>query len=264
MKNFELFICPKCGKNLYAKALSLYCDSGHCYDIARAGYVNLVLGSKRTPSGDGDAAIAARRKVMAAGYYDRLYAFFEELTPEDAFLDVGTADGSLPGRLSEKFPDTSFYGTDLSKYAIEKAAKTYKNVCFAVANNAKLPFADASFDTVSAVFTTVFPSEFARVLKPGGKFVRVTPGKDHLIEIRRALYDEVRENAYDDSLPEGFERLCSAELKDSFRVGRELMPELIRMTPYGVKSDRERLKAVSEGECEVSLDFRADTFIKEG
>ena len=263
MQESKLFICPKCGKELNIRERSYYCENGHCYDIARAGYVNLVLGSKRTPSGDGETSIAARRNVMAAGYYNKLYEYIEQLPPKGAFLDIGTADGSLPGRLSEIFPDVEFYGTDLSKFAIERAAKTYKKVCFAVANNAKLPFKEQSFDMLSAVFTTVFPAEIGRVLKRGGLFIKVTPGKDHLIELRRVLYDSVREKVADDTLPHGFSHISQVDLQDKFFVGKDLMPELIRMTPYGVKSSKSRLNAAADGEGEISLDFRVDIYRKE-
>lgn len=34
--------CPVCGGVLHREERSLRCGAGHCYDIARQGYVNLL------------------------------------------------------------------------------------------------------------------------------------------------------------------------------------------------------------------------------
>ena len=262
MEKFAVYICPKCGKKLYLNGGSLRCEEGHCYDVSSAGYVNLVAGSHRTGGGDGDFAVAAREKIMDAGYYRKLCDCIAREDISGRFLDVGTADGSLPGQLKAAFPNAEFYGTDLSKFAIKHAAKRYKDVGFAVANSAKLPVASGSVDWLSAVFTTIFPEEFSRVLAAGGRFIRVTPGREHLIELRRKLYDEVRENETGSTV-KGFTRLSSESVRDVFRAEGELSEALIGMTPYGVRSSKARREAIKGEPIEVTLEFIVEIFKKE-
>ena len=55
--------CPVCGNTLHREDRTLRCQKGHCYDVARQGYVNLLMSNhstaKRHP--DDKAMDAARR-----------------------------------------------------------------------------------------------------------------------------------------------------------------------------------------------------------
>ena len=50
-----------------------------------------------------------------------------------------------------------------------------------------LPLRDGVADTVLSVFSPRNGAEFARILKPGGKLITVTPAPDHLAELIRHL-----------------------------------------------------------------------------
>ena len=52
MKNNIGFICPVCKKPLVKNEKSYICESGHNFDIAKSGYVNLLTGSSRKNHGD--------------------------------------------------------------------------------------------------------------------------------------------------------------------------------------------------------------------
>lgn len=54
--------CPVCGGVLHREERSLRCGAGHCYDIARQGYVNLLRSnqSKSKRHGDDKRMVAAR------------------------------------------------------------------------------------------------------------------------------------------------------------------------------------------------------------
>ena len=54
--------CPVCGGALHREERSLRCGAGHCYDIARQGYVNLLRSnqSKSKRHGDDKRMVAAR------------------------------------------------------------------------------------------------------------------------------------------------------------------------------------------------------------
>ena len=46
-----MLVCPKCGKRLVREGQSYRCERGHCYDVARQGYTNLLI-RKQKESGD--------------------------------------------------------------------------------------------------------------------------------------------------------------------------------------------------------------------
>ncbi|HDM2782504.1 TPA: hypothetical protein PZN16_002957 [Staphylococcus aureus] len=51
----------------------------------------------------------------------------------------------------------------------------------------QLPIRDESIDAISVVFAPRNPSEFQRVLAPGGQVIVLTPGAGHLDELREPL-----------------------------------------------------------------------------
>jgi ubiquinone/menaquinone biosynthesis C-methylase UbiE len=95
-----------------------------------------------------------------------------------AFLDVGCGDGSLVAAVAGRWPDVRSTGIDLLLGRIEVASTRVPGAAFVVGSADALPFADNSFDIVSAI--TLFSSipseqmeaavaaEVGRVLRPGG------------------------------------------------------------------------------------------------
>ncbi len=97
------------------------------------------------------------------------------LKPERV-LDLGCGTGAGTLFLAREFPAASIRGIDLSWEMIGKAqSKTGLDpdarISFRVADAAKLPFGDNSFDLVTQVNMPVFFGEIARVLRPGGGLV---------------------------------------------------------------------------------------------
>lgn len=67
-----------------------------------------------------------------------------------------------------------------------------------------LPFADETADLLLDCFSPLAIDEFRRVLKPGGHFLYVVPGADHLWELKRVLYDAPYPNEEKETPYEGF------------------------------------------------------------
>ena len=63
--------CPVCGAFLEKKERALVCASGHSFDIARQGYVNLLPVTQKHSKHPGDTRdmVAARRAFLDQGYY---------------------------------------------------------------------------------------------------------------------------------------------------------------------------------------------------
>jgi 23S rRNA (guanine745-N1)-methyltransferase len=92
------FACPKCKGELVLDGNTKKCKNNHCFDRAKAGYYNLLLGAKGGTHGDNADMVEARRDFLSRGYYeplaDRLAAIVTDLTPVcGAVLDAGSGEG---------------------------------------------------------------------------------------------------------------------------------------------------------------------------
>jgi SAM-dependent methyltransferase len=85
-------------------------------------------------------------------------------------LDVGTGTGQAAGILAGLFPAAQIDAVDASSEMIERARAKPElgGVRFAVADGARLPFADGSIDLAVSLLVQPFEDELLRVLAPGG------------------------------------------------------------------------------------------------
>ena len=120
------------------------------------------------------------------GTVDRLLA----LNGTEALLDVGTGPGDFPGRLREAGHLGRVVGVDFSAGMVERATEHCPDVEFQRGDATALPFADASFDVVTARHmlyhvpdVAAALAEFKRVLKPGGRFLAVTNASGYMSEL---------------------------------------------------------------------------------
>ena len=70
----DFFICPVCKEKLCIQNKSLVCSNNHTFDIAKSGYVNLLLSKQagKNVHGDNKLTVRARRDFLSKGYYSRL------------------------------------------------------------------------------------------------------------------------------------------------------------------------------------------------
>ena len=123
----------------------------------------------------------------------------------------------------------------------------------------------ASLDLIASVFSPIDWNEAARVLRTGGGVLRLGPARDHLLELREKLYDEVREYQDDKhlgDLPAGFSLAHSEQL--SFRLpldSRQAREDLLSMTPHGWRVNAERREQVLAEAFEVTVAVRYDWIV---
>jgi 23S rRNA (guanine745-N1)-methyltransferase len=165
----------------------LRCRNGHVFDRARQGYVHLGTGRK-LPAGDTAEMVAARTSFLEAGHYEPLRAAISEATPPSARLiaDVGAGPGYYLRAALERAVQASGLAIDVSKAALKRAARSHERAEAVLADAwAGLPIRDGQVDVLLNVFAPRNGAEFARVLKPGGILIVVTPREDHLKELRQ-------------------------------------------------------------------------------
>jgi 23S rRNA (guanine745-N1)-methyltransferase len=183
--------CPVCGGELgwVGEKSGLGCGRGHRFDVARQGYVGLTAGKGASATGDSAAMIAARERFLGEGHYDEL-----------ARRIARVARGAGPGVVVDAGAGTGYYlarvvadggvgvALDAAKAAVRRAARVHERVGAVLADVWRpLPLADDAADVLLNVFAPRNGAEFARVLKPGGMLLVVTPGAAHLSELVAAL-----------------------------------------------------------------------------
>ena len=222
MNNFNCahIICPLCGQPLEQNGGSLVCPDRHTYDIARQGYVNLLPVQQKHSLSPGDTPemLAARRRFLDLGYYspicgDVIRALEAIPGGVSAVIDVGCGEGYYTEQFLRLFQDARIIGADISKAAVRMAASRTKEISWITATASHLPVADGAADAVTAMFSLFCEEEFARVLRPGGRVIEVTAGTEHLIELKRIIYDDLFEQHKRPKVPQGSLREVSCESK---------------------------------------------------
>ena len=118
--------CPVCAGALEKRAGAYLCPKNHSFDIAKSGYVNLLLNSSQGHHGDDKLMVRARRDFLDKGYYDRFIAAVAdaaaEFTPPEAtVLDAGCGEGiyslAVLRAIEKAGKHGELLGVDISKTA---------------------------------------------------------------------------------------------------------------------------------------------------
>ena len=260
-------ICPVCREKLILDKRSYRCGKGHCFDLAKSGYVNLLppsAGGKR--HGDDKLMVKARSRFLDKGFYDKLSDAVAQCvnfySPDLAHIvDAGCGEGKYTAdmlkTLEQAGKQAHILGIDISKDALICAAKRCKNINFCAASTAHMPIEDESCHIVVNIFSPFMAEEFYRVLKPGAKLIRVVPLKMHLWELKALIYDKPFPNPPMDMEAPGFKIVDTQPLcyEISLNSSEEIM-DLFMMTPYYYKTGAaDQQKAAQAEHLETKLEF---------
>ena len=272
----SLFCCPLCAAPLERGQSAYTCPNGHCFDIAREGYVHLLPANRKHSKAPGDdkGMVAARNRFLDKGYYAPLRQALcrlalERVGPGAALLDSGCGEGyytaGLWGVLGVAGREPRLAGIDLSKPSVRLAARRIPHGEFAVASAYHLPVADGSIDLLLNCFSPLALEEFRRVLRPGGWFFYVVPAADHLWQLKQVLYDTPYPNQEQEIPYEGFSYEDVVPVEHWMEVPGADLADLFQMTPYYWKTPREGAQRLAglDG-LRVKAAFRIHVFRREG
>jgi 23S rRNA (guanine745-N1)-methyltransferase len=189
----DLLRCPHCGAALALARGAVACAQGHSFDVARQGYVSLLTGDAQLASADSASMVAAREAFLAAGHLEPLAEALggeaeRALTGPGCVIDLGAGTGWYLAHVLDRLPDRHGLALDLSKHALRRAARAHPRIG-AVACDAwrRLPVRDGVAALVLSVFAPRDGAEIARVLRPGGALLVVTPTTVHMEQLVSAL-----------------------------------------------------------------------------
>ena len=278
--------CPVCRKPLFVTPAGYQCAALHSFDAARQGYVNLMLAHKKHSKepGDDPEMVLSRRRFLDLGYYCRISDAINATIGRElsglarpsgcSLLDAGCGEGYYLQRLKKALahhghplPPVAYHGVDVSKFAVRQATQRDRTVGWFVASINDLPFLDGSLDIVLNVFSPANVMEFARILKPTGSLVFVSPGPKHLNGLREIIYPITREHAAP-SISEKARELFS--LASVQRItsplaleGNQTIMDMLAMTPYYWNIDREtKAKVAACDRLQLDVDVEIRVFTK--
>jgi len=244
--------CPVCGASLAHADNVLRCEHGHSFDIARQGYANLLTADAPS-AGDTAQMVAARADFLSRGHYAPIA---EAVAAEVAFCstcgcviaEIGAGTAYYLAAALDAAPGSTGVALDLSKYAARRAAKAHPAIASVVANAwHALPLQDESADVLLDVFAPRNASEFARVLKPQGLLVVVTPGPDHLTELVSALgllaVDRDKDARVSDQLSVLFECTGDRHVGGALKLTRDEIMTVVGMGPSAYHVEADELEA---------------------
>nr|WP_169334794.1 methyltransferase domain-containing protein [Gilvimarinus chinensis] len=239
------------------------CTNNHSFDIAKKGYVNLLLSHKMKSKSPGDSKmmIQARQAFLSAGHYQPLAEAIVKLAGEygvERMLDAGCGEGYYTNELARS--GISMAGLDISKEGISAACKRDKRIAWCIGSVNDLPYEQGYFDGVLSVFCRVDNGEFHRVLRHDGVVIFIGPGDNHLPKLRAGLYEYVRpyeKTKQTEYLP-SFEPLADRSIQFPIALeSSEQVHNLLCMTPhYWSTNPAQQQRLLSQGGLHDTADIQ--------
>lgn len=258
--NASRLLCPVCEKHLTAENDSLRCANGHCFDVSRHGYVNLLPGKGAFYPLE---LFRNRRAIFDDGFYAPLLQRMEELlrryvkNDRPFLLDAGCGEGYYAGNIL-KGVDCPRVAFDICREAVQLGAQRYDDVTFIVADLKRIPLPNHSVDCILDVLTPADYSEFSRVLKKSGRLIKAYPGENYLRELRELARDQLRSGPYDservaDYFEDHMQLVRRERVTYTLPVTQAQAHAFARMTPMLQRVDVEALDL--SGVKEITIDM---------
>lgn len=246
--------CPVCREALAASAGPggpLRCTRGHSFDLSKQGYAQLTAGPL-THTGDSATMVEARVRFLAGGHYDGIAAAVADAArgrwSGGLVVDAGAGTGHHATGVLRALDGAYGLALDASKASVRRAAKAHPRLDAVVCDLWQaLPLADDCADVVMNVFAPRSGPEFARILRPHGALVVVTPQPEHLAELVGPLgllrVDPAKPRRVAAELGDAFTQLEQRDLRWVMSLRRDEASALVRMGPSAWHADPDAIEA---------------------
>ncbi len=225
--------------------------------------------------GDSREMLQSRKCFLDKGYYQKFSEKLNsvvDLSKADLsknegdrninLYDAGCGEGYYISRLKAllksryKEQEISYYGTDVSRDAINYAAGRDRSIHFAVASNYHIPILNNSVDYIFCIFAPRDEQEFRRILRTSGKLVVAVPGARHLYGLRKTMYEAPEVIGQKGTVKEGFKLLEETNICYEIRLeDQQDILNLFTMTPYSRHADIENIKKMDRLSTEVNINI---------
>lgn len=278
-------LCPVCGEELILQRRTdgrpggLGCTSGHRFDAARQGHVNLLTGRPSPHVEDTRQMVASRESWLGAGHYAPLAHALANAAVAHAphpqhglrLVDTGAGTGYYTSAVLDALAERPCTGPasgitmDLSRAAAQRAARDPRVLSLVWDTWSPWPLAADSTDVLLDVFAPRNLTEFARVLRPGGLALVAVPLPGHLEQIRSAGLlgmDQDKERRLAEGFSADFEEVDTADVAAEIPLTPDSGADLVHMGPAGHHSDRDEiLRRLQEHPVPtVSLEVRVHAY----
>lgn len=221
--------------------------------------------------GDTAAMVMARQQFLASGHYRPIAAALAAAAEAQAgrqepparparpagpdrpaggglacVADIGAGTGYYLAAVLDRLPGRAGLAVDLSRHALRVAARAHPRIG-AVGGDAwqRLPIADASADLVLDVFAPRGGAELARILRPDGRLLVVTPRPEHLTELAGPLgllrVDERKDERLAGTLGPYFTVTGQQEVRAPMALDHQSVAALAGMGPSAWHADPQEM-----------------------
>ena len=241
-----------------------------------------VQQKKSKAPGDSQQSIMARQRFLAAGYYQPLKDLIcEQMAQllnlskasqkankdEINWLDIGCGEGYYTQAMAKQESIDNLIAADISKPALVETAKVSKQngrlwyqqdayqknddkennskktaIYPLVTSAAHLPLRAHSLQGISSIFSPILPEIFADMLAKDGYLIIAKPDVGHLMSLREALFEDVREHDSDKFLPTlapYFTLIATHQVTNALSLPADALANVLTMTPYAYRARAE-------------------------
>jgi 23S rRNA (guanine745-N1)-methyltransferase len=263
----DYFQCPICGHSIAAQNHSLICSQGHCFDLSKGGYVNLLPHADQ--SAYSKSLFLSRRFLAQNGFFQPLIDYLAQSIEKwfdslnIVILDAGCGEGSHAAALTNSFINNfvgQAIGIDIAKDGIKLAAALDSPLLWCVADLAQLPIQDHCLDVIINILSPANYQQFSRVLKQDGILIKVIPEPDYLQEIRAVAFADQPQLQYSNqSVVEAFEAHMQLISKERLQYTMQLDPlqqdHLLTMTPLTLGLNKDTIKQHLKPKQEITVAY---------
>lgn len=235
LESDNILLCPLCKSKFNLGNHNLICENNHSFNISKKG-TTILLGNnhyKESKIYNYDL-FYNRRKFINEMFYKILYDKIKEIINKEniTIVDLGCGEGAHTINILNNLKNYKYYGFDYSKIAIDLASDyNNENRFYFVSDVNNIPIKSNSVDVVLDILSPYNEKEIKRILKNDGLFIKVSPNKKYLKEIRKDIGSYENNVEVEDNFKKNFKTYEKYIVTQTLPLTKENFVYLANMTP---------------------------------